>query len=276
MTRSENRGSLGSAPTQESQLYPDTDGKPMAVSDDHRRVLTRILQLLEQFFRETPEVYVSGDLLMYYLQDDPRKVVAPDVLVSFGIGQKRRRTYLVWEEGKTPDFVMEMASETTYQNDLTAKMSLYADLGIPEYFLCDIEGLYLPSPLMGFTLVDGVYQPIRASSGGSVHSSILGLDFHLHLDDLRLYNPVTQQWVLTPEAAAEARADQEASARQQASARADRESARADQESARADQESARADREAVTRQQASARAEAAEAEVAALRAELARLRDTS
>lgn len=248
MTRSENRGSLGSAPTQESQLYPDTDGKPMAVSDDHRRVLTRILQLLERFFRETPEVYVSGDLLVYYLRGNPRKVVAPDVLVSFGIGQKRRRTYLAWEEGKLPDFVMELASETTYQNDLTEKMSLYADLGIPEYFLCDIEGLYLPTPLMGFTLVEGIYEPIRAAADGSVHSSVLGLDFHLHLDDLRLYNPVTQQWVLTPEEAAEARADQEASARQQ--------------ESARADQESTRA--------------EAAEAEVAALRAELARLRDTS
>ena len=46
----ENRESLGSAPTQASQLYPDTEGKPMAVSDDHRRVLTRVLQLLEQFF----------------------------------------------------------------------------------------------------------------------------------------------------------------------------------------------------------------------------------
>lgn len=262
MTMSENRGNLGSATTQESQLYPDTDGKPMAVSDNHRRVLTRILQLFEAFFRENPDVYVSGDILMYYVQGDPRKVVAPDALVSFGIGQKRRRTYLVWEEGKLPDFVMEMASETTYRNDLTQKMSLYADLGIPEYFLCDIEALYLPSPLMGFTLVDGVYEPIPAASDGSVHSSVLGLDFHLHLDDVRLYNPATQQWVLTPEEAAEARADQEASARQQ--------------ESARADQESARADREAVTRQQASARAEAAEAEVAALRAELARLRDTS
>lgn len=269
MTRSENRGSLGSAPTQESQLYPDTDGKPMAVSDNHRRVLTRILRLLEVFFRETPEVYVSGDLLMYYLQGDPRKVVAPDVLVSFGIGQKRRRTYLVWEEGKTPDFVMEMASETTYRNDLTDKMSLYADLGIPEYFLCDIEALYLPSPLMGFTLVDGVYEPIRASSDGSIHSSVLGLDFHLHLDDVRLYNPGTQQWVLTPEEAAEVRADQE-------STRADQEVSARQQETARADQESARADQEAVTRQQASARAKAAEAEVAALRAELARLRDTS
>ena len=67
---------------------------------------------------------------------------------------------------------------------------------------------------MGFTLVDGVYEPIRASADGSVHFSVLGLDFHLHLDDVRLYNPVTQQCVLTPEEAAEARADQEAIARQ--------------------------------------------------------------
>ena len=248
MTMYENRESPGSAPTQESQLYPDTDGKPMAVSDNHRRVLTRILHLLEQFFRETPEVYVSGDLLMYYVQGDPRKVVAPDALVSFGIGQKLRRTYLVWEEGKPPDFVMEMASETTYRNDLTEKMSLYADLGITDYFLCDIEGLYLPSPLMGFTLVDGVYAPIRASADGSVHSSVLGLAFHLHLDDVRLYNPAARQWVLTPAEAAEARADQE----------------------------SARADQEAIARRQETVRAEAAEADAAALRAELARLRNTS
>lgn len=248
MAMYENRESLGSAPTQESQLYPDTDGKPMAVSDEHRRVLTRVLQLLEQFFRENPEVYVSGDLLMYYLQGAPRKVVAPDVLVSFGIGRKRRRTYLVWQEGKPPDFVMELASETTYENDLTEKMALYADLGITNYFLCDIEGLYLPTRLMGFTLVEGVYEPVRASADGSVHSSVLGLDFHLHLDDLRLYNPVTQQWVLTSEEMAEARADQE----------------------------SARADQEAFARQQETARAEAAEAEAAALRAELARLRNAS
>lgn len=248
MTMYKNRENLGSAPTQDSQLYPDTDGKPMAVSDNHRRALTRILQLLEQFFSENPEVYVSGDLLMYYVQGDPRKSVAPDVLVSFGIGQKLRRTYLVWQEGKTPDFVMEMASESTYRNDLTEKMSLYADLGITDYFLCDIEALYLPSPLMGFTLVDGVYEPIGASADGSVHSSVLGLDFHLDLDDVRLYNPVTEQWILTSGEAAEARAEEA----------------------------TARVAEEASARQQASARAEAAEAEVAALRAELARLRNTS
>ncbi len=87
MVMSETGRHLGYVPTQESRLYPETDGQPMAASDDHRRVLMRILRVLEAFFKDIPDVYVSGDLLMYYVQGDPRKAVAPDVLVSFGIGQ---------------------------------------------------------------------------------------------------------------------------------------------------------------------------------------------
>ena len=207
MAMSEKGGHLGYALTQERSLYPDTDGQPMAASDDHRRVLMRILRVLEAFFKEIPEVYVSGDLLMYYVQADPRKVVAPDVLVSFGIGQKTRRTYLVWQEGKPPDFVMELASESTYQKDLGEKMQTYADLGITDYFLCDIEGLYLPTPLMGFTLVDGRYQPVPQAADGGVHSAVLGLTLHLQPEVLQFYEPVTEQWLQTPEEAAEDRAE---------------------------------------------------------------------
>jgi Uma2 family endonuclease len=235
---SEKTGHLGYAPTQESQLYPETDGKPMAASDDHRRVLMRVLRILEAFFVQSPDVYVSGDLMMYYVQGDPRKVVSPDVLVSFGIGQKARRTYRVWQEGKPPDFVMELASESTYQKDLGEKMEIYAALGITDYLLCDIEGLYLPTPLMGFTLVDGSYRAVPQARDGGIASSALGLDFHLLPGDLQLYDPSTRKWLLTPEETAEARTEQEIRARQQAEART-----------------------------------AAAEAEAAELRAELARLR---
>ena len=208
MAMSETGRHLSYVPTQESRLYPETDGQPMAASDDHRRVLMRILRVLEAFFKDIPEVYVSGDLLMYYVQGDPRKAVAPDVLVSFGIGQKARRTYLVWQEGKPPDFVMEMASESTYQKDLGEKMQIYADLGITDYFLCDIEGLYLPTPLMGFTLVDGRYQPIPQATDGGVHSATLGLALHLQPDTLQFYDPATGGWLQTPEEAAQARTEQ--------------------------------------------------------------------
>ena len=211
------------APTDAADLYPETDGKPMAASDFHLEILIWLLQTLKAHFDPRPEVYVSGDILTYYTEGDPRAVVAPDVLVSFGIGRKKRHTYKVWEEGKVPDFVMEFSSKTTYQNDLTDKMALYAALGIPNYLLYDAEALYLPSPLMGFQLVNEGYVPVPPGVDGGIHSDVLGLDFHIRERRLGVYDPVSEQWLQTPaeqHAAraenAETRAAQEAIARQKA------------------------------------------------------------
>lgn len=202
-----NKHNMPYAPTDTADLYPDTDGQPMAASDLHLEILIRLLQALRAYFSEMPEVYVSGDILTYYVEGNPRAVCAPDVLVAFGIGQKQRHTYKVWEEGKAPDFVMEFSSKTTYQNDLTDKMTLYAGLGIPNYLLYDAEALYLPSPLMGFQLVKGVYVPIPPGVDGSIHSDILGLDFHIRERCLEVYDPVREQWLETPAETAEARAE---------------------------------------------------------------------
>ena len=204
------------APTDTTDLYPETDGEPMAASDFHLEILIWLLQTLKAHFSQMPDVYVSGDILTYYTEGDPRAVVAPDVLVSFGIGQKHRHTYKVWEEGKVPDFVMEFSSKTTYQNDLTNKMDLYAALGISNYLLYDAEALYLPSPLMGFRLMGGAYVSIPQGVESGIHSDVLGLDFHIRERRLGIYNPVEQQWLQTPAEAAEARAEQEAIARQKA------------------------------------------------------------
>ncbi len=247
------------APTETAELYPDSDGQPMAVSDLHRRILTRTLEVLDTHFAERPEVYVSGDILMYYVEGDPRKSVSPDVLVTFGMGKKNRRTYLVWEEGKIPDFVMEFSSKGTYRNDLGSKMELYASLGIQDYFLYDAEGLYLSSPIMGFTLVDGVYVPISAGPDGGLHSAALDLDFSVGEVGLGIYDPVAGAWLQTPAESATARADREAT-------RAELQTIRADMAESRADEEAARADQEAGARQRA-------EAELAELREELERLK---
>ena len=132
---------------------------------------------------------------------------------------------------------MEFSSKTTYQKDLTEKMSLYAALGIPNYLLYDAEALYLPSPLMGFQLVKGVYVPIPPGVGGGVHSDVLGLDFHIRDRRLAVYDPVAEQWLQVP----------------------------AEQHAARAEEAEARAAQETIARQKA-------EAEVERLREQLARL----
>ena len=185
------------APTHDANFYPETDREPIAASDYHRRLLMWVLQALEAHFAQKPDVYISGDILMYYRQGDPRKSIAPDVLVCFGINPKLRRTYKIWEEGKAPDFVMEFSSESTYHKDLGEKMEVYASLDIQDYFLYDAEGLYLPSPLMGFTLMDGNYVAISPDDDGSLHSSALDLDFRLQGAEIRIYDPIANEWVQT-------------------------------------------------------------------------------
>ena len=246
------------AQTDDSDLYPETDGKPMAVSDFHRQILIRTLQVLDTHFEEKPEVYVSGDILMYYVEGDPRKSVAPDVLVSFGLGKKRRRTYKVWEEGKVPDFAMEFSSKNTYRDDLGKKLELYGLLGIQDYFLYDAEGLYLPSPLMGYELIDDVYVPISAGPTGGLRSSALGLDFHVDNVGLGIYDPIADEWLQTPAESALSLAKQEATRAETAEARAEQETTRAETAEARAET--------------AEARAKQAEVEAAQLREQLARL----
>ena len=299
---------IPSAPTDASIFYPEEDGEPMAVSDLHRRILIRTLQVLDEHFRKDPGAYVSGDILIYYVEGDPRKSVSPDVLVSFGLGKKPRPNYLVWVEGKVPDFAMEFSSKNTYRNDLGRKMELYASLGIQDYFLCDIEGLYLPSPLMGFTLVDGGYVPISADVDGGLHSPALNLDFHIgdvgrwvhapvpNLDfppdvmGLGIYDPVGDAWLQTPAESAMAQAELASARAEDAETRAEDAETRADNAEARAEDAEARAEDAETRADNAEARIETAEtraeqeaiarqeveAENAQLQAELTRLQARS
>ena len=142
-------------------------------------------------------------------------------------------------------------------------MELYASLGIQDYFLYDAEGLYLSSPIMGFTLVDGVYTPISESPNRRLHSTALNLDFSVgEIIGLGIYDPVEGEWLQTPAESAIARAEI-------AETRADREATRAELQTIRADMAETRADEEAAARQRA-------EAELAELRDELERLKARS
>ncbi len=258
-----------SVPTDADIYYPEEDGKPMAASDLHREILTRTIDALTEHYHSDSSVYVSGDILMYYVEGVPAKSVSPDVLVTFGIGKKRRYTYKVWEVGKAPDFAMEFSSENTYRNDLSFKKELYASLGIRDYFLYDAEAKYLRVPLMGFTLVDAVYEPIPADARGGVRSAALNLDFHVREDGLGIYNPVTGKWVKT-------RAGQEAAARRRAEAGQQEEAAARQEEAAARRRAEAGQQEEAAARQEEAAarrRAEAAQQEEAAGRQEEAAAR---
>ncbi len=196
------------APTETADLYPESDGKPVAETDLHIDGIYQMRQMFRAHFAQTPDVYVSGNIMMYYEDSRPPKAVSPDLLVTFGIGKKPRRTYKIWEEGKPPDVVVEFSSKGTVQTDLVRKKELYAELGIPEYFLCDVDRRYLPSPLIGFRLVDGEYVEIPPLTDGGIPSAVLGINFHLLTDSFGIYDPKAEKWLQTPAETANERAEQ--------------------------------------------------------------------
>lgn len=211
------------APTDDEGIYyPESDGRPLAETDLHRIVIVNTYQKLEAYYKDRDDVYVSGNLLIYDVPGKTRRSISPDVMVVFGIEKKMRRTYKIWEEGKAPDFVMEVTSKSTYKNDLRKKKTRYAHIGVREYFLYDPERSYLPESLMGFRLNDdGKYGTIPRSPDNGILSDVLGIEFSIQGDDIGLYNPTSEQWLQTPAEIAQQEAQarqQEAQARQQAEA----------------------------------------------------------
>jgi Uma2 family endonuclease len=167
-----------------SIIYPESDGQPMTESDPTRDYLIYAVEVLRQYFQSRQQVYVSGNLFIYYREGDPKAVVSPDVFVIFGVSKRQRRSYKTWQEGgKLPSFILEITSRTTRQQDETEKPALYAQLGVQEYFQYDPTGDYLNPQLKGYRLQQGVYEPIAPptpiETGGVLRSEVLGLDLRL-------------------------------------------------------------------------------------------------
>ena len=175
--------------------YPSSDGEPMAETEWQYIPLTETVAALRHWFRHRPEVYVIGDMLVYYRMNRNDVRVAPDVFVVFGASDSRpRNSWLVWREGKAPDFVMEIASVGTWQRDAIAKRDIYAAMGVTEYWRFDPTGECFTPALLGETLADGIYRtlPVAADAAGVLrgYSPLLGLEFRVEAERrLRVYDP---------------------------------------------------------------------------------------
>jgi len=206
---------------QKPLYYPESDGKPMGETDVHIDALIYLREALKDYFRDEPQVYVAGNMFLYYEEGNPAACLAPDVFVVQGVIKQERRTYKVWEEGQPPAVVFEITSRGTRLEDLGTKRVVYAMLGVREYFLYDPLGEYLQPPLQGYQLQQGEYQRMPPAGEGRVASQGLGLELRLEAGRLRVVNPATGERLLTPaEALAAQRA--EAAARQAVEAELER------------------------------------------------------
>lgn len=184
-------------------LYPESDGKPMAETDMHRQLLSDLVFALDTYFQSDPDVYVSGNLLIYYVEGNPARRVAPDVFVAFGVPKGQRRIYRLWAEGVMPQVVIELTSRQTWREDLQKKWQLYAELGVQEYFIFDPEYDYLDKALIGYRLEEGKYVEMEAPEP-RLRSEVLGLELVDTGETLRLFDPQTKQFLPTAKEAAAA------------------------------------------------------------------------
>ncbi len=197
-------------PDDEDIDYPDEDDQGMPEGDWQREYISYSTKALRHFFRQRPDVYVSGNLFIYYEKGNPAAAITPDTFVIFGVNNHDRPSYKVWQEGgKLPSFALEVVSKSTKGKDLNINPALYAQLGVDEYFQYDPNGNYIQPRLQGLRLVNGDYQPIPANNPAdgvlSLTSEVLGLELRLLAIGLRFYNPAMDRLLLDYEEEADAR-----------------------------------------------------------------------
>jgi len=160
-------------------------------------------QPLKDHYAHRDDVYVGSNMMMYYMEGNPKRWVSPDVFVAFGpTREPLRRVWKTWDEGKLADFVLEVTSESTRAKDEGSKRRLYQRLGVTEYWQFDPTGDYLNPILKGRRLgARGTYEllPLVITPEGLLcgESTVLALQLCLDEGRLRLFDPAAGEFLLS-------------------------------------------------------------------------------
>ncbi len=178
---------------------------PEPVEDGMRQetTITFLAFILRWWFSQRHDVFVSAGGFIFWNPTNGSERIAPDCYIALGTDPDfvyQFPNYFLWEVGKPPDFVLEVASPSTASNDLGHKRDLYAELGIAEYWKLDPTGgeLY-GAPLVGERLVEGEYiaYELNTEPDGSVwsRSEVLDLDFRWDGERFEIRNPLTGETI---------------------------------------------------------------------------------
>ncbi len=183
--------------------YPTRDGRPVAETPLHYRRLADAAHALTMRFEARPDAYVGVNMLVYDERGNPRRHLSPDVFVAFGVEDRERDIYKLWED-ESPAFVLEVTSKTTRRED-RRKKARYARWGVAEYFLYDPRGEYLKPALKGFELSGSGYcamaTAVLPNGKPGFPSKTLGLGLWLDGSELRLCDAGTGRNLATPKEA---------------------------------------------------------------------------
>ena len=145
-------------------------------------------------------------------EDNRARARRPDLLIAFNVSPEIHRennSYVSSDQGKPPDFVLEVASESTGDTDTGDKRQEYARLKISEYWRFDETGVHHKTKLAGDKLVEGRYEPIPIQHlpNGRLHgySAALNLILEWHDGLLNWIDPATGEHIATFETERQAR-----------------------------------------------------------------------
>jgi len=162
--------------------YPESDGRPIGETDWHIEWTLRLRELLKYRY-QGQNVYVASDLLVYYHEGVPQDYIVPDGFVVLDCSPHRRRTFQTWKEQRVPNVVFEFTSKSTCRSDEIFKPRVYAEIGVPEYFLYDPQDEYLNPCLQGYRLAgEGTYVRIDSNVDGRLECQQLGLTLEIAAD----------------------------------------------------------------------------------------------
>ena len=282
-------------PTQDE--LPCDDGEPME-TQRHKWQMDILIDTMDLWLAERGEGYTNGNMFVYFSLEQTRgkHFRGPDLFVVLGVPRGERKSWVVWEQGKAPDVVIELLSRSTATADKGEKKLVYQDLmRVPEYFWFDP---FNPEDRAGFRLIEGIYRPIERDADGALRSRRLGLILVLWQGEYRGIEGTWLRWatadgVLLPTAVEAAcqlaeeerkRADAQGRKAEQAGRKAEQAEHKAEQAERKAEQagrkaeqaeRNAEAERRRAGEQKERAdlervRAQGAEAEIARLQALLA------
>ncbi|HEY5955620.1 MAG TPA: Uma2 family endonuclease, partial [Polyangiaceae bacterium] len=246
MTASERKAVVDALPS-------DIESTSPPEGDPHRIPKQRALEALDAFFkRKGRQIYLSNELPVYYPGEG---MFAPDVIAVLDVDPKERLRWVVADEGKGLDFVLEVTFHGSRQKDLALNVGRYAALGIPEYFVFD----RMQQRIYGWRLAGSAHYEAIVPQFGRWKSEVLDLELAVESARVRFYTgtavvPELAELVTRANAIvdnlqdrvamAEARAEEEKLRAEEEKARAEEEKLRAEEEKARAEEEKLRAEEE--------------------------------
>jgi Uma2 family endonuclease len=234
-----------------SQLdLPSEDGIPME-TNWHRSAMNLLIDSVHALWHDRNDYFAGGNMFIYFSLEQVRRKQyrGPDFFVVNHVdGTRDRDSWIVWkEDGRYPDVIVELASPSTIEHDLTVKKDLYEQTFHTTDYFC-----YNPATrhLLGWHLANTQYEQLKPNAQGWLWSQQLNVWVGLWEGEFqriragwpRLYT-AEGQLVLTLAEAEAQRAEAEAQRAEAEAQRAEAEAQRAEAEAQRAEAEAQRAER---------------------------------